>query len=376
MLDVIDKDSKTALSVQVSEKLIEGIRSGAMKPSRRMPGIRVLAKKFGTSNSTVIEALNLMEKQNYIERIPARGTFVADDVRHELSLSRLVFPFPESSISPEVGGLENWGTVSEFYRGILTEGANLNTEILFHHFEEAKDEILLSRQLRRINDFDGGIFAGNQLHDLRDGFIAKNKPCAVLSPSATSDFPANVANICGDLEEAFKDIASLLAERGYKKLRIFTHAILNATPSEKKNNNRKIDCILRAVNAKGIIADTSMIHELKDNEDDTIDATFAKFIRGLKKRREAFFSLNADTVPAVYVYAARKNLKIGEDFGIFGYASGITFNNLVPKLTFSKINHFEMGKAACKIIVDASHGGEWRGTVVKIPNTLIVKNSV
>ncbi|MEI6423441.1 MAG: winged helix-turn-helix domain-containing protein, partial [Lentisphaerota bacterium] len=85
MLDIVDKYSKTALSVQVSEKLIEGIRCGDMKPSKRMPGIRVLAKRFGTSNSTVIEAFNLMEKQNYIERIPARGTFVADAVRHELS---------------------------------------------------------------------------------------------------------------------------------------------------------------------------------------------------------------------------------------------------------------------------------------------------
>ena len=376
MLNVVDKDNRTALPVQISEKLIADIRSGAMKPSRRMPGIRVLSKKFGTSNNTVIEALNLMEKQNYIERIPSKGTFVADDVRHELSLSRLVFPFPESSISPGAGDLENWGAVSEFYRGMLTEASKLNTEILFNHFEETKSEIQLSRQLRRMNDFDGGIFVGNQLHDLRDGFIAKNKPCALLTSSTVREFPPNVANICGDPEEAFKDIASLLAERGYKRLRILNQAIYNENPSNEENKKHKIDCILHAMNAKGIIADTSMIHEMEDNDDATVDATFAKFIRGLKNRKEAFFSLNAYTVPAVYRYAARKNLKIGEDFGIFGYASGITFNNLGPELTFSKINHFEMGKTACKIIVDAVHGGEWRGTVVKIPNTLIVKNSV
>ena len=29
-----------------------------------------------------------------------------------------------------------------------------------------------------------------------------------------------------------------------------------------------------------------------------------------------------------------------------------------------------------KEVFDAIHGGEWRGTVVKIPNTLVVKNSV
>ena len=276
MLNVIDKDNRTALPVQISEKLIADIRSGAMKPSRRMPGIRVLSKKFGTSNNTVIEALNLMEKQNYIERIPSKGTFVADDVRHELSLSRLVFPFPESSISPGAGDLENWGAVSEFYRGMLTEASKLNTEILFNHFEETKNEIQLSRQLRRMNDFDGGIFVGNQLHALRDGFISKNKPCALLTSSTVREFLPNVANICGAPEEAFNDIASLLAERGYKRLRILNQAIYNENPSNEENKKHKIDCILHAMNAKGIIADTSMIHEMEDNDDATVDATFAK----------------------------------------------------------------------------------------------------
>jgi copper oxidase (laccase) domain-containing protein len=35
-----------------------------------------------------------------------------------------------------------------------------------------------------------------------------------------------------------------------------------------------------------------------------------------------------------------------------------------------------MGKTACKTIVEAIHGGEWRGTVLKIPNTLVMKNSI
>ncbi|MFA6567870.1 MAG: GntR family transcriptional regulator [Victivallales bacterium] len=370
MLNTIDRGGKTSFSVQISEKLIAGIRSGVMKPGRRIPGIRVLAQKFGTSNNTVIEALDLMEKQNYIERIPAKGTFVSDDVSHELSLSRLVFPFPESSISPE-GGLENWGIVTEFYRGALTEAAKLNAEILFHHFEEAKDEIVLSRQLRRMNDFDGGIFAGDQLHNLRDGLIAKNKPCALLGSSSTT-----AVNICGSPDEAFNDVASLLAERGYKKLRILIQSDYHANQASEEGNEHKMGCIIRAVKAKGIIADASMIHELKDNDDATVDATFAKLVRGLKNRREAFFSVHTDIVPAVYRYAARKNLRIGEDFGIFGYASGITFSNLVPEFTFSKINHFEMGKAACRTVVDAIHGGEWHGKSVIIPNTLVVKHSI
>ncbi len=371
MPDIIDKNSKTALSTQVSEKLIASIRSGAIKPGRRMPGIRLLSKRFGTSHSTVIEALDMVEKQNYIERIPRKGTFVADDISHELSLSRLVFPFPEASISPH-GDLENWCAVSEFYRGMLTEAAKLNAEISFMHFEESKTEIHLSRQLRRLNDFDGGIFVGDQLCDLRDSLIARNKPCALLSRSSS----ANIANIYDDMNESFGNIASLLAERGYKKLRFLSHASCNVNPLNEENKNYKIDIAIRAANVKGIISDTSMIYELKDNDDPTIDAAFAKFKPNLKDRQEAFFAINAETGAAVYRYAARNNLKIGEDFGIFGYASGITFRNLFPEFTFSKINHFEKGKAACRIIVAAVHGGEWRGKRVIVPNTLIIKQSI
>ena len=376
MLDIVDKNCRTALSLQVSEKLIAGIRSGAMKPGRRIPGIRMLAKKFGTSNSTVIEALNLMEQQNYLERIPAKGTFIADDVSHELKLSRLIFPFPESSITPEAGRLENWGAVSEFYRGMLADAPKLNVEILFHHFEEAKTEVQLSRQIRRMDDFDGAIFIGRQLCDLRNSFVAKNKPCALLGSSTKIDFLANLANISCDQDDAFSNMASLLLERGYKGLRIISEASYHENQINEEGRNLKMDSVVHAMNAKGIIVETSMIHELKTNDDAGIDEVFGKFILDMKKRREAIFPFNAYVIPAIYRYAARNKLQIGKDLAVFGYASGITFNNLIPELTYSKINFFEMGRAACRIVVAAIQGNEWRGAVIKIPNTLIINDSI
>ncbi|MEI8247908.1 MAG: GntR family transcriptional regulator [Lentisphaerota bacterium] len=371
MLDVIDKNSKTALSVQVSEKLIASIRGGLLTPGKRMPGIRLLSKKFGTSHSTIIEALNMLGKQNYIERIPGKGTFVADDIGHELNLTKLVFPFPESAIGPQIG-LENWETVSAFYRGMLTQAINLHAEISFLHFDEAKTEVSLSRQLRRLNDFDGGIFVGEQLDHLFNGLIAKNKPCVALS----SWLYADAASVFEDVNESFNNISSLLSERGYKKLRILSHAKPEANLADDANKKYKIDIAIQTAKAKGIIAGHAMVYNLKDNSDSAIDVLFAKLMPGLKDRQEAFFAIDADTIPPVYRFAAKKNLKIGSDFGIFGFASGITFNNLDPEVTYSKINHFEMGKMACRMIVEAVNGGDWRGKKIAIPNTLIIKQSI
>ncbi len=371
MLDVIDKNSKTALSVQVSEKLIASIRGGLLKPGKRMPGIRLLSKKFGTSHSTIIEALNMLGKQNYIERIPGKGTFVADDIGHELSLTRLVFPFPESALGPQIG-LENWETVSAFYRGMLTQAIKLHAEISFLHFDEAKTEISQSRQLRRLSDFDGCIFIGEQLEPLLNGLIAKDKPCVVLSTSSY----ANAASISEDVDESISSILSLLAEHGYKRLRILSHANPLANSIDDVNRTHKINSAILAAKAKGIIAGHTMVYDLKDNSDVTIDELFAGIGPDLKYRQDAFFAIDAETVPAVYRFAARNNLKIGNDFGIFGFASGITFNNLDPEVTYSKINHFEMGEAACRMMVDAVKGGEWRGKKIMLSNTLIIKQSI
>jgi DNA-binding LacI/PurR family transcriptional regulator len=336
-----------------------------------MPGIRLLSKKFGTSHSTIIEALNMLGKQNYIERIPGKGTFVADDIGHELNLTRLVFPFPESAISPQIG-LENWETVSAFYRGMLTQAISLHAEISFLHFDEAKTEVSLSRQLRRLNDFDGGIFVGEQLDSLLNGLIAKNKPCVALS----SCFYADAASVCEDLCEAFSNISSLLSERGYKKLRILSHAKPGANSADDANRKHKIETAIQAAKTKGISAGRTMVYNLKDNSDSAIGAVFSQLMPGLKDRREAFFAIDAETVPAVYRFAARNNLKIGIDFGIFGLASGITFNNLDPEVTYSKINHFEMGKAACRMMVEAVNAGDWRGRRIVLPNTLVIKQSI
>ena len=46
------------------------------------------------------------------------------------------------------------------------------------------------------------------------------------------------------------------------------------------------------------------------------------------------------------------------------------------KKNYSKINFFEMVRAACRIVVAAIQGDEWRGAVVKTPNALIVNNSI
>lgn len=373
MQAIIDRYSKNSPATQISEFIVKQIREGVLRPGKRMPGVRVFAEIFKTSPNTVVSAFDLLEKQNYIERIPAKGTFVADDICHNLKISRLVFPFPESSLSPAtMGNLENWGCVSEFYRGLITNATRLNAEIVFQHFIEAENDVQLTRQLRKLDDFDGAVFIGNKLSDLRNGFTQKNRPCVMLSPSTQLESLPSIANICGNPAEAFEQLAIHLAERKYKNIRILASIVNNRL--DQQNIDRKIAHLMRAAGKQGIFSDKSMVHMFNNVTDASIDRMFAQFHKHLKGHQEAIFASD-QIVQAVYRYANRNNLKIGEDFGLFSYASGFTFNNLIPDLTFSKINHFEMGKAACQITVNAINGKEWRGVTCQINNTLVINQS-
>lgn len=369
MLVEIDKDSKTSLLVQVSENLIHDIRRGKLEQGKRLPGERVLAQRFGVSRGTVIEALSLLEQQNYIERIPARGTFVADDVRHELSAKRIVFPFPEAAIGIDsLGSLENWGITSEFYRGMLAEASKNNTEIIFQHFEEPENDIQLSRQLRRAKNYDGAVFVGHQLRQLQENILNMGKPCVVHMGSSPNVINNTAATISHDFVAAMEEIMGYLFSRSFDQL------VMIGQGAHLEYDKHKIDIAVEAADKQRISSEYFTIEEseIKAGSFKNLSLQLEKLLPG---HRTAIFCLHTDLVPFIYDFARQKELKIGDDFGVVGYASGVTFNNLIPELTYSQTNNFEMGKTACRMVIDGINGKEWKGLHKKIPGTLIVKQS-
>ena len=59
MIATVDKNDKLALPIQLSERLLAAVESGTFAPGSRLPSGRELAKQFGVSRGTVIEALNI-----------------------------------------------------------------------------------------------------------------------------------------------------------------------------------------------------------------------------------------------------------------------------------------------------------------------------
>ncbi|MHB9139226.1 MAG: GntR family transcriptional regulator [Victivallaceae bacterium] len=374
MQKMIDKECKTLLPVQICNKLIKAIREKSVCTGSRLPGERMLAEKFGVSRGTIIRALELLENKNYIERIPAKGTFIAENQADEHDKIKIMFPFPEKAITVDsISSMENWGTASELYRGMLAEAATMNAEILFQNFKDDRNQAQYSRQHHHFENFCGAIFIGDQLGWLLDTLLQAKKRCVKIEAKYDPSFHNNISTVSHEYGNVFDEIVLHLKNRGYRRLRFLDIFPGKRNPAEVKQKYSKIECLINAALKYRIESSREWIYQ-KDNTN-SISSFFEQPDLELRNRTEAIFCVYADTVPALYNYCMKKNLILGKDLGVFGYASGVTFNNLTPNFTYCKIDNFTIGSFACRMIIDAVTGGNVSVYNKKVSSKLVVGQS-
>lgn len=78
-MDIIDKESKTPLYIQLMNILINKIEH-YMEENEQLESERDICVKYGVSRTTVRQALDELEKNKYIYKIQGKGNFVASKV--------------------------------------------------------------------------------------------------------------------------------------------------------------------------------------------------------------------------------------------------------------------------------------------------------
>ena len=85
----VDVRSSTPIYVQIKDQVKEGIIKGIFQPGDKLPSVRELATMLTINPNTVSKAYQELEREQAIETLRGRGTFITKNYRPRLDRERL-----------------------------------------------------------------------------------------------------------------------------------------------------------------------------------------------------------------------------------------------------------------------------------------------
>ena len=76
----LDRKSKQALYIQLTNQFIELIKKGTLPTKTKLPGSRILSDLIGVHRKTVVACYEELMLQGWVESIPQKGTFIHNSI--------------------------------------------------------------------------------------------------------------------------------------------------------------------------------------------------------------------------------------------------------------------------------------------------------
>lgn len=320
----------------VSAALIRQIHSGKMKNGDKALSERELAQVWGISRGTARLALQELETLGYLERMGNKGSFI-----REISAAtekKIVFAFPEQSISHDILNPESWALASDIHRGLIAAASKYDKVFVgFEHFLDHCTGQELKEQLKRLNQYDAAVFIGAQLENLQKAF-AMTHPVYILPGTEKSPGWGIPVNYDHD-----KALDTLLREvrAGNAK----TVGVLSLECDSDYRRKRAEKFLAKAIGL-GFFAGPDRYFRFSADAG-ARKQQLQEFFKG--SYPDFVFCNNAEIAVEVYEAAIQAGLQIGRDFGIGGISSGYTYHGLIPRFTYVKVDNARMAEN----IVDA-----------------------
>lgn len=324
---VLKKDEALELPQQISNILRQRIESGEYQPGKRLGGIRQFAASFSVNPVTFIRALDILEAEKLIDRVPSKGIFVAERLRNRKRRLKACFAFPEKNLMLS-GTPENISANTELYRGLLAGAVETGTDLQFSHFEDNPSDALLEDQLAQLRSFDSVIFTGWQLAQLQERAAAEH---LVFRVGSAESVPGKVTVADYDRRDAREKLFDLYRNSGCR----------SAVSVSSEKRSRAVEFLERVRNAGGSTPDGGFYLITETGRDDIL-----RRITHLLTvvRPEFIFCDYTDITTLIYEAALDLQLSPGRDFQMTGIAVGLTLAELLPRYTFLRIPRFELGQ--------------------------------
>lgn len=325
-LPPLQKDESRPLPDQISDILREKIEQGEYPPGKKLKTIRQFATEFAVSPVTVIKALDILEEETLIERIPIKGIFVSGKAAKKKQLTAC-FAFPEKELSPNHGSAENWGLNLELFRGLSAGAMQNNIDLQFVYFEQASSPELLEKQLAILKKFDFVIFTGRQLGELQKKAAQQQ---FVFGISSGAGVIPGVIPVDYNRADAMEKVRTYLKKCAVRSAVSLVSAVTGKQRSET---------FIRYAAEEGISLCGSGIFEISLIDPERI-GKIKKFL--LQFKPEFIFVDTTELITDLYGAAFELGLFPGMDFIVTGISGGMMYNGLFPAPSYFRIPRFDM----------------------------------
>lgn len=350
------KDGSALLPRQISDTIRERIFSGEYAPGKKLPPIRKFAEDFSVCPVTILKALEILEEEQLIERIPVRGIFVSERVKLPTKTLNACFAFPETERMQENPSQESWGLNSELYRGLFTASQNLGINFRFACFKEHAGKALFRSQICALQEYDFVIFPGYQLPELQKASAEERLTFSLTHPGITLP-SSKVIPVDYDRKDADEQLLEFFRGTGCQRAAAVSIADYPVPRADTfLQNVRKI--------GKNVAGDGKFcLARDEKNPAEKLKKMFSEW------KPDFVFCDFTDMIGYLYEAALGQYLKIGRDVIFCGIGSGLLFQGMFPRMNYFKIPRYEMG---CGIIIQAEKAIREHRMTVQLPRFQIV----
>ena len=353
----LDKESPVKLPQQLRQILQQRIESAYYAPGRKIDSVRKISAEFKVSSLTVQRALRQLESDGFVVSVPASGVYVNKEFATAKQNVKIAFVFPEAAISREILDPEGWALDSEVYRGLLYGGEKYGAQIDFFHVDKNMDYLHMLHRLKKIREYNAVVFIGEQLQELQMELAQER--LVYQFPSGFFYAIPGVIAVDYDRNRAVEILAEHAQACSCKTVGTISyfnspHSI--TSPREEtevmRNFRHRARLFLQSCQRYGLETPDDLQLEFNSRED---------FVPALKKalkesRADFIFCNQTYFVRNLYETCAELGIRIGKDLKIAAIASGMTFQGLIPSLTYVKVPMFELAvnvvRDTCQRIAD------------------------
>lgn len=369
------------LYMQIQDYFKERIASGQLRTNDKIPSEKELMERFGVSRITVANALVQLAKDGWIQRIPGRGSFVAEmpeDERrdrtatasearglgegaHEASGDRR--PGEGAAARKRIGLIIP--TVQDFFAIRLISGVNevLKTHGYDMYVALSNNEIETERRLVQ----DSVAYGTSGLIIFPSDAETYNEEILTLKMSGypfvlidryLAGIDTNI--VCTDGRQGAQMALDHLYELGHREI-----AICSDTKLPTTTVSDRLAGYMEALKQREELINPAMI--LTDFEVDysdiRLDHPLCRFIRS--GMATAYIALNARLGVHIANIAKQVGLRVPEDISILTFDDPSSGYDEAVSFTHISQSEFEMGKEAAEILIQQLEGGARAGEYSK-----------